>query len=72
MDNIAPLKESRIKTNTSEWFDGEVANQIKIRNNLFRKFKVSKLLVDEELYKNYRRFTQNLIKNKKKNFMKEN
>ena len=38
---IAPMKETRIKTNSQDWFDGDVSEQIRLRNKLLRKFKSS-------------------------------
>ena len=39
IDKVAHLKERRVKQNPQEWFDGEIANEIKNRDKLFRKFK---------------------------------
>ena len=76
LNDIAPLKEKRIKTNTQEWFDREIGDQMEIRNKLLKKFKASKLNVDEESYKNSRRNVQHLITHKKRiyyeNKLKEN
>ena len=40
---IAPSKEIRIKNNTQEWFDREIAELIHAWEKLFLKFKKSKL-----------------------------
>ena len=48
---IAPFKTVRIKNNASEWFDGEIAEKIHTRDKLFKKFKSTKLHVDEKIYK---------------------
>ena len=40
---MAPIKESKIKNNSQEWFDREVAEKIAIREKLLKKFKNSKL-----------------------------
>ena len=37
------MKEIRIKQNFQEWFDREIADEIKNRNRLFKKIKKSKL-----------------------------
>ena len=60
------------KNRIEEWFDGEVAESIKVRDRLFKKFKKSKLHIDKELFKAARNSTQSLIKNKKKHFSKKN
>ena len=51
---IAPFKTVRIKNNASEWFDGEITEKIDTRDKLSRKFKSTKLHVDEEIYKQAR------------------
>ena len=48
-DLVAPIKSRRIKQNSQEWFDGEVAE--KISDKLFKKFKKSKLHTDKEIIK---------------------
>ena len=55
------------KNRIEEWFDGEVAESIKVRDRLFKKFKKSKLHIDKELFKAARNSTQSLIKNIRKN-----
>ena len=45
----APIKTVRIKNNTREWFDGEIAEKIYKRAKLYKKFKLTKLHVDENL-----------------------
>ena len=44
---VAPIKERQAKQNSQEWFDGEIADEIKNRNKLFTKFKKSKLHIDK-------------------------
>ena len=48
--DTAPRKEIRIKNNTQEWFDREIAELIYAREKLFLKFKKSKLHIHEENY----------------------
>ena len=38
IDKVAPLKKRRVKQNSQEWFDGEIADEIKNRDKLFKKF----------------------------------
>ena len=47
-NEIAPSKEIRMKNNTQEWFDREIAELIHAREKLFLKSKKSKLHNDEE------------------------
>ena len=50
IDKVAPLKERWVKQNSQEWFDGEIADEIKNQDKLFRKFKKSKLQIDKDIY----------------------
>ena len=50
IDIVAPIKSRRIKQNSQEWLDGEVAEKISVRDKLFKKFKKSKLHIDKETY----------------------
>ena len=70
-DKIAPFKVLRVKNNTQEWFDSEVAEAIDLRDKRLKHFKSTKLHVDEELYKEAKYQAQKLIKVKKKQFYKE-
>ena len=36
------MKQRKMKNNSQEWYDGEVAEEIAIRDKLFKKFKKSK------------------------------
>ena len=47
INNLAPYKTITVKNQSSEWFDGELAEQICNRDKLFKKFKKSKLHIDE-------------------------
>ena len=66
IDSVAPIKEIRIKNNTQEWFDNEIAEAIKIREKYFKKFKKSNLQIDYNFYIEAKYNTQKLIKQKKK------
>ena len=68
LDNVAPIKEIKIKNNTHEWFDNEIAEAIKTREKYFKKFKKSKLQIDYNLYTEAKYNTQKLIKQKKIEF----
>ena len=61
VNTLAPLKTARVKNNTSKWFDGEIADKIHTRDKLYRRFKLTKLHVDEKIYKEARNVVQNLI-----------
>ena len=51
VNEIAPSKEIRIKNNTQERFDRDIAELIHALEKLFLKFKKSKLHIDEENFK---------------------
>ena len=51
VDKIAPYKVLRVKNNTQDWFDNEVAEAINLRDKRLKHFKLTKLHIDEELYK---------------------
>ena len=67
-DNVAPIKEIRIKNNTQEWFDNEIAEAIKTRQKYFKKFKKSNLQIDYYFYIKAIYNTQKLIKQNKIDF----
>ena len=72
INNLAPYKTIRVKNQSNKWFDGELAEQISNRDQLFKKFKKSKLHIDELIYKKAKNKVQRLIKEKKKkNFPEE-
>ena len=39
INNLAPYKTIRVKNQSNEWFDGELAEQTSNRNKMFKKFK---------------------------------
>ena len=71
VNNVAPSETIRVKNNTNERFDGEIAEKIAARDKLFRKFEKSKLSVDEILYKEARNTVQALIRDKKRKLLQE-
>ena len=68
---IAPFKTVRIKSNASEWFDRKITEKIHTRDKLYQKFKLTKLHIDEETYREARNSFQNLIRKKKKAYFEE-
>ena len=65
---LIPYKEVKIKNNTQDWFDDEVAEAIKLREKCLMRFKLTKLHIDEDLCKEAKYNAMNLIKNKKNQF----
>ena len=69
IDKVAPYKEVRIKNNTQDWFDDEVAEAIKLRGKCLMRFKLTKLHIDEDLYKEAKYNAMNLNKKQKKSIL---
>ena len=69
IDEIAPIKEVRVKSNSQDWFDAEINEEIERRDKLLAKFKKSRSHSDNENYKKSRNKVQRIIKDKKKNFV---
>ena len=68
---VVPFKTVSVKNNTSEWFDGRVSNKIHTRDKLYKRFKLTKLHVDEKIYEEAQNIVQNLIRKKKKAYFEE-
>ena len=71
IDKVAPIKERRVKRNSQEWFDGEIADEIKNRDKLFKKFKKSKLHIDKDIYNAVRYKVRKMIFDKKRSFFEK-
>ena len=69
IDQIAPMKEIRVKNNSPDWSDAEIHEEIETRDKLFAKFKKSKKSNDHKNYKKARNKVQHLINKKKKTFV---
>ena len=69
---VAPIKERRVKQNSQEWFDGEIADEIKNRDKLFKKFKKSKLHIDKDIYNVARYKVRKMIFDKNRSFFEKN
>ena len=50
IDEVATEIERRMKKNSQEWFNEEIADEIKNLDKLFKKFKKSKLTADKDVY----------------------
>ena len=72
IDKLAPIKEMWVKQNSQEWFDGEIANEIKNCDKLFKKFKKSKLHIAKDIYNAARYKVRKMIFNKKRSFFENN
>ena len=71
INNFGPYKTIRVKNQSNEWFDGELAEQISKRDKLFKEFIKSKLHIDELIYKKAKNTAQHLVKQKKKTFSRK-
>ena len=72
IDQIAPIKEIRVKTNSKDWFDAGIREEIETRDKLLAKFKKSRKSTDHENYKKARNKVQCLINKKRKFLWSEN
>ena len=68
IEEIAPCKTKRVKGNSKEWFDSVVSERINNRDKLFKKFKKSRLHLDQENYKKAHYEVKKLIAEKKRNY----
>ena len=68
---VASIKERRVKQNSQEFFDGKIADEIKNRDKLFKKFKKSKLHIDKDIYNAARYKVRKMIFDKKRSFFLE-
>ena len=71
INKIAAFKEIRIKNYSHNWFDGEILDKNILRDKHLKKFKASRLNIDEQLYKEAKINVQKLIKIKKRDFYQE-
>ena len=69
VDKIAPFKDLRLKKNTQDWFDYEVAKAMKFREKRLKHFKSTKLHIDENLYKEAKYHAVKLLKQKEKSIL---
>ena len=72
IEEIAPIKEVRVKSSSQDWFDAEINEEIERRDKLLAKFKKSRSHSDNENYKKSRNKVQRMIKDKKKILLSEN
>ena len=70
VNEIAPMKDIRLKTNSKPWFDSDILEAIRVRDKLKKLFLRTKLHVDHERFKKQRNSAQQKIKNKKTNFIR--
>ena len=68
VDNVAQIKEIRIKNNTQDWLDNDIAEAIKTREKYLKKIKKSNLQIDYNFSVEVKYNTQKLIKQKKIDF----
>ena len=69
IDEVARLKEIRVKNNSQDWFDAEINEETERQDKSFAKFKKSRLHRDNENYKKACHKVQHMIKNKKKTYV---
>ena len=72
INKIAPSKEVRIKNCSHDWFDGKILDNIILKDKRLKRFKASRLNIDEQLYKEAKVTVQELIKMKRETSVKKN
>ena len=72
IDKVTPMKERRVKQNSQEWFNADIADEIKSPDRLFKKFKKTKLYIYKDIYNPARYKSHNMIINKKDHFLQTN
>ena len=68
IDSVAPIKQSKIRNNSQEWFDREIAESIAIREKHHKTFQKTKLQTDHDIYKASKNDVMKLIKRKKRTY----
>ena len=71
IDNIAPIKEIRVKGNSKPWFNGSISEAINVRDKLKKKFKKTTQKSDELNFLAAQNQVKKLIKSKKCDFIKD-
>ena len=71
VNTVVSFRIVSVKNNTRYWFDGEIAYKIYTHDKLYKRFKLTKLHVDEEIYEEAQNVVQNLIRTKKSYFEKK-
>ena len=71
IDLVVPIKERQVKQNSQEWFDGEIVDEIKNRDKLFKKLKKSKLHIEKDIYNVARYKARKMVFNKKISFFEK-
>ena len=69
IDEVAPLKEVRLKQRNQVWFNREVREMIRLRNQAYSKFKQSKNNDDYLEFKKIRNLTQRKIQICKRDYI---
>ena len=71
IDRVAPIKERRVKQNSQEWFDGKIEDEIKNLAKFFKKFEISKLHIEKDIFNATRFKVRKKIFNKKRSFFEK-
>ena len=66
ISKIVPIKERQVKQNSQEWFDREIADEIKNCNKVFQKFEESELHIGQDIHNMARYKERKIVSNKKK------
>ena len=72
IDKMAPMKQSKIKNNTQEWFDEEVAEKLILEKNVSKNLKTRNSMLMKKFLKKLKKMQEILKKGKRKNILKVN
>ena len=70
IDNIAPVKQVRLKQRTEPWMDSDILQAINERDRAFHRYKVEKSDTNYDTFKCLRNKVQSLVHGAKKNYYK--
>ena len=70
LDRVAPVKNVRLKQRTEQWFTGDILRSISVRDKAWKQYRKQKTSENFTEYKRLRNKTDALIKNAKKDFVK--
>ena len=71
INNVAPVKQVRIKQRTEPWIDSDILHAINLRDNAFTRYRKDKSVDNFNTFKVLRNKAQSMIKSAKKGFFTE-
>ena len=69
IDDVAPIKEVRLKQRSEPWFDSDILEAIQTRDKALYKYRNSKNLDDYSVFKKFRNTVQNKVRKAKARYL---